>query len=51
MVHDAAGVPAGPANLDSVRIAFDEQRLVSGAGLLLIASLAQRLGLVELVHE
>jgi len=51
MVHDAADVPAGPANLDSVRIAFDEERLVSDAGLLLTATLAQRLGLVDLVDE
>jgi hypothetical protein len=51
MVHDAADVPAGPANLDSVRIAFDEQRLVSDAGLLVTATLAQRLGLEELVNE
>lgn len=51
MVHEAADVPAGPANLDSVRIAFDEQRLVSDAGLLVTATLAQRLGLEELVNE
>ena len=24
MVHDAADVPEGPVNLDSVRVAFDE---------------------------
>jgi hypothetical protein len=51
MVHDAADVPAGPANLDSVGIAFDEERLVSDAGLLLTATLAQRLGLSDLVDE
>ena len=34
MVHDAADVPAGPASLDSVRVRFDEQRLISDAGLL-----------------
>ncbi len=43
MVHDAADVPSSPASLDSVRVVFDEQRLVSDAGLLLTASLAQRL--------
>ena len=49
MVHDAADVPAGPASLDSVKVAFDEQRLVSDAGLLLTATLAERLGLEQLV--
>jgi hypothetical protein len=34
MVHDAADVPEGPVNLDSVRVAFTEERLVSDAGLL-----------------
>ena len=51
MVHDAADVPAGPASLDSVQIAFDEQRLISDAGLLLTATLAERLGVEELVNE
>jgi hypothetical protein len=44
MVHGAADVPAGPASVDSVRVRFDEQRLVSDAGLLLTATLAERLG-------
>jgi hypothetical protein len=51
MVHDAADVPAGPVSLDSVRVSFDERRLVSDAGLLVTATLAQRLGLEELVNE
>jgi Transposase DDE domain group 1 len=51
MVHDAADVPGGPATLDSVRVSFDEPRLVSDAGLLVTATLAQRLGLEELVNE
>jgi Transposase DDE domain group 1 len=51
MVHDDADVPSGPASLDSVRVAFDEQRLVSDAGLLVTATLADRLGLEELVNE
>jgi hypothetical protein len=51
MVHDASDVPAGPANLDSVAVKFDEQRLVSDAGLLVTATLADRLGLEELVNE
>ena len=51
MVHDGADVPAGPASLDSVTVAFDEQRLISDAGLLVIATLADRLGLEQLVNE
>ena len=51
MVHDAADVPAGPGNLDSVRVAFDEERLISDAGLLVTATLAERLGIEELVNE
>ena len=50
MVHDGADVPAG-RNLDSVRVVFDEQRLVSDAGLLVTATLADRLGIEELVNE
>ena len=51
MVHDAADVPEGPVNLDSVRVAFNEQRLVSDAGLLVTATLAERLGIEELVND
>ena len=51
MVHEGADVLAGPASLDSVRVEFDEQRLVSDAGLVLPATLADRLGLEELVNE
>ena len=51
MVHDAADVPAGPASLDSIRVEFDERRLVSDAGLLLSATLADRLGIEDLVNE
>jgi hypothetical protein len=51
MVHDGADVPEGPVNLDSVRVAFDEERLISDAGLLLCATLAERLGIEELVNE
>lgn len=51
MVHVRADVPEGPANLDSVRVAFDEERLISDAGLLLTASLADRLRLEELINE
>ena len=51
MVHDASDVPAGPSTLDSVRVAFDEQRLVSDAGLLLTATLADRLAIEQLVND
>ena len=51
MVHDAADVPAGPASLDSVRVRFDEERLISDAGLVVTATLADRLGIEELVNE
>jgi hypothetical protein len=50
MVHDAADVP-GPARLDSVQVRFDEDRLISDAGLLLTATLAERLGIEALVNE
>ena len=51
MVHDCADVPEGPTNLDAVRVTFDEERLISDAGLLLTASLADRLGIEQLVNE
>jgi hypothetical protein len=51
MVHDGADVPEGPVNLDSVQVRFDEERLISDAGLLLTATLADRLGIEELVNE
>ena len=38
-----------PSELDRIRIAFDDHRLVSNAGLILPVTLAQRLGLCELV--
>jgi hypothetical protein len=45
MAHDTADVPAGPASLDSVQVQFDEHRLISDAGLLVCATLADRLGI------
>jgi hypothetical protein len=51
MVHHVSDVPEGPASLDSVRVEFNEHRLVSDAGLLVTATLADRLGLEELVNE
>jgi hypothetical protein len=50
MVHDGADV-TGPARLDAVQVRFDEERLVSDAGLLLCATLADRLGIEELANE
>ncbi|MGA2015186.1 MAG: IS1380 family transposase [Solirubrobacteraceae bacterium] len=50
-MHDPADVPEGPANLDQVRVCFDEQRLISDAGLMVTATLAQRLGIEQLVNE
>jgi hypothetical protein len=35
MVHDHTDVIDGPASLDQIAVRFDEQRLVSDAGLLL----------------
>ena len=46
MVHDGADV-TGPDRVDAVRVRFDEDRLVSDAGLLLTATLAERLGIEE----
>ncbi|HLI51112.1 MAG TPA: transposase [Thermomicrobiaceae bacterium] len=51
MVHDVPEVLAGPQRLDLVRVEFNEQRLFSGARLLLTATLAERLGLEALVSE
>ena len=40
-----------PSEPDRIRIAFDDHRLVSNAGLLLPATLAQHVGLRELVDR
>ncbi len=40
-----------PSEPDRIRIAFDDHRLVSNAGLILPVTLAQRLGLGELVQQ
>jgi hypothetical protein len=37
--------------LDAVKVSFDDERSVSGAGVLLVATLAQRLGLERLIGE
>lgn len=46
MVHDD-----GPVGLDGLRVSFDDERAVSGAGVALVATLAQRLGLQALAGE
>ena len=46
MVHDD-----GPVGLDLVRVAFDDERVVSDAGIALAATLAQRLGIEGLVDR
>ena len=51
MVHDHTDVIEGPATLDQIAVRFDEQRLVSDAGLLLTGSLAERLGVERLVND
>jgi len=51
MVQARADVVAVPGRLDSVAVEFNEPRLISDAGLLLTATLADRLGLEELVNE
>lgn len=42
MVHDP---------LDAVKVKFDDERAVSDAGVLLVATLAKRLGLEVLIGE
>jgi hypothetical protein len=51
MVHDRPDVFAGPASPDQIAVAFDDERLVSDAGLLLPASLAGRLEIERLVND
>jgi hypothetical protein len=51
MVHDHTDVIEAPATLDQIAVRFDEQRLVSDAGLLLTGSLAERLGVERLVNN
>jgi hypothetical protein len=45
-VHDD-----GPVGLDGVRVDFDDERVVSDAGIALVATLAQRLGIEGLVQR
>lgn len=46
MVHDD-----GPVGLDGVRVVFDDDRVVSDAGVALLATLAERLGIEGLVQR
>jgi Transposase DDE domain group 1 len=46
MVHDD-----GPIGLDGVRVRFDDERVVSDAGIALAATLARRLGIEALVER
>jgi Transposase DDE domain group 1 len=46
MVHDD-----GPVGLDGVRVVFDDERVVSNAGIALAATLATRLGIEGLVER
>ncbi len=41
----------GPVGLDGVQVKFDDERVVSDAGLMLVASLAARLGIEELAQR
>jgi Transposase DDE domain group 1 len=41
----------GPVGLDGVQVKFDDERVVSDAGLMLVASLATRLGVEELAQR
>src|SRR3954454_21750507 len=41
----------GPVGLDGVRVTFDDERVVSDAGLMLLATLAARLGIEELAQR
>jgi hypothetical protein len=46
MVHDD-----GPVGLDGLKVEFDDERVVSDAGVALVATLTQRLGLEALADE
>ena len=46
MVHDDE-----PVGLDGVQVEFDDERVVSDAGVMLVATLAQRLGIEALARQ
>jgi hypothetical protein len=41
----------GPVGLDGVRVSFDDERVVSDAGIALVATLAERLGIEALAQR
>ena len=41
----------GPVGLDGVQVAFDDERVVSDAGVMLVATLAERLRIEDLVDD
>ena len=41
----------GPVGLDGVRVCFDDERVVSDAGVMLVATLAQRLGIEAMARS
>jgi hypothetical protein len=46
LVHDD-----GPVGLDGIGVAFDDERAVADAGIVLAATLARRLGIEALVDD
>ena len=46
MVHDD-----GPVGLDAMQVTFDDERAVSDAGIVLVATLAERLGIEALAQR
>ena len=42
---------AGPVGLDRVEVAFDDEKVVSDAGIMLVATLTDRLGIERLVND
>lgn len=46
MVHDEASV-----GLDGVRVVFDDERAVADAGIVLVATLVERLGIGALIEQ
>jgi hypothetical protein len=49
--EDTFSMPSSHVVLDRVEIAFDDQRAVAGAGLLLPATLAERLGIEQVTDQ
>ncbi len=49
--EDALSMPSSQVVLGQVEIAFDDQRAVASAGLLLPATLAERLGIEQVTDQ